>query len=135
MVTNKIIKEAKWPIIETLDLEKTTKFYVENLHFELVERKNDYYFLKLFDFYLFLKKVSEYSKNQKLSNLYIPVEKLDEYYNIVKTNAVKFIYHKKMVYYDFEAFGIFDNEDNRIIFFKDYHGPFTAKLWYWGNRP
>ena len=149
MVKNRI-QDTDWPVITITDLEKTVTFFTEKLCFHLVKKEKDFCVLRLGHFLLELKVEKTYNYNELHNlntkkngtseqhiekNLYIPVEKLGDYYDSVQIDDADLLFPIKMLHYDFEAFGILFNEICRIVFFRDHHGPYNPNLWYWGDKP
>lgn len=139
-------KWKEWPILGVSNLQDTVKYYTEKLSFELF---NDRYSIKtrtevklrLFDFVLVLKEGAkgpiydpqEYA-DEIIPNgspiLWIPVPEPKSYFDILKSKGANVV-SKKNDYLDYELEGFFvlDNEDNKLFFFLDHHGPYDPFDW------
>ncbi len=70
-------------------------------------------------------------KSDKPPILYIPVPEPSKYFNTIKDKGIRFLSQNKFLGHDFEGFYVLDNENNKILFFRDYHGPYNPNLWVW----
>jgi len=143
----------EWPFIGAKNIIKLVDFYIRNLGFELYKKEMDFdgyrlAKLRLFDFYMVILKTDKvgpiYRHSEKVRKprkknfepqeppiLCIPVPNPSMYFNTLKDKNVKILCEKKMLDYDLEGFYILDPEDNKILFFRDYHGRYDPSLWEW----
>jgi catechol 2,3-dioxygenase-like lactoylglutathione lyase family enzyme len=146
----KNVTEDEWPTIGVRNLSKSVEYYRAKFGFELIEDKINLdecteVRLKLFDFYLILVKNGIgpiYKEGQRLVRpkkydvklpavLYIPVPDSKKFYNSIKDKGGRIVTKNKFWGPDFEGVYVFDNDGNRILFFRDHHGPYEAKFWHW----
>lgn len=139
-------KWKEWPILRVGNLQNAVKYYTEKLSFELF---NDRYSiktrseakLKLFDFFIILKEGTrgpiydpqEYAGeiiSDVLPMLWIPVPDPESYFNILKSNGANIVSKKNgSLDRELEGFFALDNEDNKLLFFLDHHGPYDPIYW------
>ena len=148
MKMKKHAKWNEWPILGVSNLQDAVKYYSEKLLFELV---NDRYSiktrseakLKLFDFFLVLKEGAKgpiYDPQEYVDEiipnvspiLWIPVPEPESCFNRLKSKGANIISKNDMVGHELEGFYVLDNEDNKLFFFLDHHGPYAPDFWLLG---
>ena len=139
--------KKEWPILGVSNLQKSVKYYSDKLLFELCNNDSATQLsteakMKLFDFFIILKEGTrgpvydpkEYA-DEIIPNvsptLWIPVPKPKSYFDILKSKGANIITKNRFLGYDWEGFYVLDNEDNKILFSRDYHGPYEPYFWLW----
>lgn len=139
------MRENEWPVVTVENYEETCSFLKDKLSFEVMKVEEGACALRLDQFYVTLKRaegitpngskgMSDSKKEPDSPNLYVPVDNIEAYYEEVLEHKTELWFAKRMLHYDFEGFGVICN-GVKLIFFKDYHGPYAPKTWYWGDMP
>ena len=140
-------KKSKWPILGVRDLDKSVVFYTNRLFFKKSgDETPDSIKIEHCRFFLHLTirdsgPVYHESSHTIIPNkgvstslspsLWIPVDQPKRYYDEIKKDVITVLCRNKMLGSDFEGFYILDPEGNKILFFKDYHGPYDPMDWKW----
>ncbi len=153
------INSLEWPIIGVKDIKASVQFYTKQLGFKLVNENIDFnncneIQLSFSDYLITLKPKGNgpiYENSKKVIkpkrhnfkrvgvkgnptlNIHIPDP--DKYMNESKEKGIKcYEEDKKYSRPQLKGFYILDNENNRVYFYRDFHGPYGLSGpygWHW----
>lgn len=111
-------KDGKGPIYETSNKRR-------------IKRKVPFFSFKKILIKILGHNYIKQAESKSLPALYIPVPDINQYFNAIKNKGSKILTENKFLSYDFEGFYVHDNEGNKLLFFRDYHGTYNPNSWEW----
>ena len=131
------MNKSEWPVIRISNMEETLSYYTQCLNFKVLKKNNinvlSQILIQLYDFFLILQrgKKAPMANKDEPPTLFIPVPDCAEYFNQVSQTEARLVSDNRMIDHDFEGFYVKDNEGNRLLFFRDHHGPYDPSHWNW----